>query len=539
MSLRDLAEEKLPEFSLGWDLLKWCSKYLAQPDGDHKGDAWRFSKEQARFVIHFYAVDKDGKFPYRRALLGRVKGWGKSPLLAALCCAELLGPVKFSHWEKDGKKYRNYVPGAKPKGRAQPSPWVQITATSEAQTGNTMDLVIEMLLNGEASKVYNIDVGRTRILTPGGKLEPVTAGSTSREGNRPTFVVLDETHLWLKSNHGDKLAAVVRRNLGKFGGRSVETTNAPAPGEESVAELSIQAAEKGRPGLLLDYRAADMAAPAKIDEYADPEEQDAQRTLRRQALRYAYGDSCLENGGWVDLDRISEEMDDPATTEADARRFYFNQIVQGTFQWLDPGQWAAIVKYVPFEEIKSTDRIALGFDGSIRDDTTALIGCRLSDGHIFTIDIWIKPDGAKDWEVPFVLVDERVRHILKNYNVVWMYADPAYWQDIVGRWALDFEDTVFEYWTNRKNVMSRALERFETGVQQKLISWDGNPILNEHALNAQIEETPYGKLLKKESRGSSRKIDGIMAAVLALEARADAIEDGRDSDGPDNTVWSF
>lgn len=518
--------EGLPKYTLGWDVLKWCSKYLAQPDGDHKGDKWRFSKEQAKFVLWFYAVDETGKFIYRRALLGRVKGWGKSPLLAALCCAELLGPVKFWKFSK-----------GKPLGRPQPSPWVQICATSEAQTDNTMDLVIEMLLNGEASEEYGLDIGKTRILCNGGKLEPVTAGSTSREGNRPTFVVLDETHLWLKSNHGDKLAAVIRRNLGKFGGRSVETTNAPAPGEESVAELSLLAAKEGRAGLLVDYRQAPDECPAKVDR--DDPDRDEKIRQRRLALELAYGDSAQSNGGWVDLDRIEEEMDDPATTEADARRFYFNQVVQGTFQWLDPLKWEAIKVYVPFEEIDKDERIALGFDGSTRDDTTALIGCRLSDGHIFTIEIWAKPEGVREWEVPFVMVDTKVREVLEDYNVVWMYADPAYWQDIVGRWALDFEDTVFEYWTNRKNVMSRAIERFETAVENKQISWDGNPVLGLHALNAQYEETPYGKIIKKEARGSSRKIDAIMAAILALEARGDAIEDGRDSDGPENTVFSF
>jgi hypothetical protein len=521
--VEDLAHVPLPEWSLGWEILRWCSDNLAQPDGANKGDKWRFSKEQARFVIHFYAVDQHGKFMYRRGLLGRVKGWGKSPLLAALCCAELLGPVVFSHFGSDGK----------PVGKPQPSPWVQIAATSEAQTDNTMDLVIEMLLNGEARENYWLDIGKTRILCNGGKLEPVTAGSTSREGNRPTFVVLDETHLWVKSNHGDKLAAVIRRNLGKFSGRSVETTNAPAPGEQSVAELSLQAAEEGRPGLLVDYRKAPDEAPAKVDKRDEDYEEQLEK--RREALRYAYGDSR-----WVDLQRIEEEMDDPATTEADARRFYFNQIVRGNTQWLDPERWKLIELNVPFEEISPKDRIALGFDGSINDDTTALIGCRLSDGHIFTIHIWAKPEGARDWEVPFADVDMKVRKILEDYRVVWMYADPAHYQDIIGRWALDFEDTIFEYWTNRAGVMSRAIERFETAVNHKLITHDLDPMLTAHALNAQYEEKPgYGKLLKKEFRGSSRKIDGIMAAVLALEARADAIEDGRDSEGPNNTVYTF
>jgi hypothetical protein len=35
--------------------------------------------------------------------------------------------------------------------------------------------------------------------------------------------------------------------------------------------------------------------------------------------------------------------------------------------------------------------IALGFDGSLNDDATVLIGCRMSDGFLFPVGIWAKP----------------------------------------------------------------------------------------------------------------------------------------------------
>ena len=36
----------LPEQTLGWEILDWGQTYLAQPDGEHKGDTWKYSKEQ-------------------------------------------------------------------------------------------------------------------------------------------------------------------------------------------------------------------------------------------------------------------------------------------------------------------------------------------------------------------------------------------------------------------------------------------------------------------------------------------------------------
>lgn len=526
----------LPKHTLGWQVLDWGSTYLAQPDGAGKGDTWRYTKEQAKFILWFYALDNDGKFKYRRALLARPKGWGKSPLLAAISCTELLGPVNFDGWRYDnGQKI--------PVGRPSYSPLIQLAAVSEAQTDNTMSLVIEMLGEGEAVDYYALDIGKSRILCRGGKLEPVTAQAKSREGQRPTFAVLDETHLWVPSNGGDKLAATIRRNLGKIGGRSVETTNAFLPGEESVAEDSyeywqqIQRGEVPNPGLMFDFREAPPGTPYERTKKVDGEVIDLSAE-RRKGLIYAYGSAAAENGGWVDLDRIEQEMDDPATKEADGRRFYFNQITQGSLQWMDPEKWKLCEnKFV--RPLNKTDAITLGFDGGIRDDSTALVACRMEDSVIFPIRVWERPEGDKTWEVNFVAVDLYVRDMLENYNVVRMNCDPAYWQDIVGRWSIDFEDIVWEWWTNRKKAMAEANERFHTAVETGSIIHPGDEVLTRHVLNAHTDETPWGDLLRKDIKGGSRKIDAAIASVLAYEARAEAIEDGFYTEEQDSYVYSF
>lgn len=512
----------LPELTLGWDILDWGSAFLAQPDGASKGDTWSYTKEQAKFILWFYAVDEKGKFLYRRALLARPKGWGKSPLLAAIASSELLGPVQFDGFDANGN----------PVGRPSYSPLIQLAAVSEAQTDNTMSLVIEMLAEGYAVDYYSLDIGKSRILVPGGKLEPVTAQAKSREGQRPTFAVLDETHLWVPSNGGDKLAATIRRNLGKINGRSVETTNAYLPGEQSVAEDSqayweaIQRGDAINPGLMYDFREAPAGTPYE----RGPE--------RRNGLVQVYGDAAKENGGWVDLDRIEQEMDDPATKEADGRRFYFNQITQGSLQWIDPVKWNAC--FDPHvRPLDVLDPITLGFDGGLRDDSTALVACRIEDGAVFPIHVWEKPDGAKEWEVDFVSVDLYVRDTLENYNVIRMNCDPAYWQDIVGRWAMDYEGIVWEWWTNRKKAMAESNERFHTAVMLGQMKHQNDATLTRHVLNAHIEETPWGDLLRKDIRGGSRKIDAAVASVLAFEARGEAIEDGFLAKKKKNTVYSF
>ena len=59
----------LPEKTLGWQVAGWCSAYLLNDDGGQ----WRFTKEQLRFLLWWYAVDDRGKFIYRKGVLQRLK----------------------------------------------------------------------------------------------------------------------------------------------------------------------------------------------------------------------------------------------------------------------------------------------------------------------------------------------------------------------------------------------------------------------------------------------------------------------------------
>ena len=256
------ATTSLPTFpedqpSLGWAIADWIEGYLLQPDGDTAGEPFALTEEQLRFLLWLYAVDADGRFVYRRAILRRAKGWGKSPFLGALALAELCGPVRFSHWATDSFGIRT------PVGAPHPMPWVVIAGVSQTQTENTFAAIRAMSEESALVDDFGLDVGMTRILIPnGGKIVPVTASASTQEGARPTFAIMDETHHWTKSNGGHALARVIRRNLAKVNGRLVETTNAHEPGHDSTAEksyLSWRSIVEGRSrakGILYDSREA-------------------------------------------------------------------------------------------------------------------------------------------------------------------------------------------------------------------------------------------------------------------------------------------
>lgn len=502
--------------SLGWDVLAWGHENLAQPDGDTAGVPWDWTNLQIRFVAWWYAVDGEGRFLFDRAQLVLPKGSGKSPLAAALGCCALGAPVLFDGWNSSGD----------PVGRPQPSPWVQLAAVSEDQTSNTMSLVIAMLRDGAAGDtIPGLDLGLTRIFTRNGKLEPVTASAPSREGQRLTDAVLDEPHLWLPSNGGLRLAATIRRNLGKMRGRSVETTNTWRAGEDSVAEATAHAADLAREGRTRTNRILRMHPMAVVPSLADEK-------LLRSELAALYADSP-----WIDLDRIIAEIYDPNTDPGDARRFYLNEVTSADDALVTAGQYDACKVDAHLEP---ADWVTLGFDGGRTDDATALVALRYTDRLAQPLGIWEKPAGTGVWEIDREAVDEAVERAFLTYKVVGFYADVALWESYIDQWSARHRGVLkikastnsAVGWDMRSRLQqaTRATERLAAAIRDGQLHWasgaDHAAALRRHVLNTRRRPNRYGISFGKESRESPNKVDGFAALQLADMARADLLEKG-------------
>lgn len=129
------------------------------------------------------------------------------------------------------------------------TPLVQLAAVSEDQTANAWTPLLEILREGSAAPAYpGLEPLDTFVNFPRGRIEFVTSSATSREGNRPVFAVLEQTEEWRPSNGGVRLAATIRRNIGKTGGSSIESPNAFEPGADSVAEQSAEILPQHRGG---------------------------------------------------------------------------------------------------------------------------------------------------------------------------------------------------------------------------------------------------------------------------------------------------
>lgn len=497
--------------SLGWLMAEWCQEFLIIPDGDRHGEPFVLTDEQLALMVRFYRLDpKTGSRVVRRSMVVRPKGWGKSPLLAACCAFELAGPAVFDGWDAAGE----------PVGRQWPTPLVQIAAVSEDQTDNTYRSLFAMMVDAPVVSAYGLTVGKTRIFRPGGGvIEPVTASAPSREGQRVTFAVLDETHLWFKGNGGVKLANTIRRNVGKMDGATFETSNAWEPGKGSVAEASAEAQTTA--GVLVEHP---LPKTTNVDLSA--------KRLLRSALKDVYGDAV----GWVNLDRIVAEIGDPATTEADARRFYLNEIVAGSGAVYDPEKWNACARpgYMP----EDGTQIAIGFDGAVTRDATAIVATEIGSGFQWLAGCWVRPENVEEWRVDVAAVDAAMSELFARFDVWRLAADPAHWQEQLAVWSGRWPGKVVEFWTSQRKRMVHAIAAHVDAVASGVLSHDGSLLLSSHVLNARRRDTRMvdadGRRLfdmAKESQDSPHKIDAAMAAVLSWDARSAALAAGV-LDGP-------
>lgn len=499
---------RLPRWTLGWEQIGWISENLLLD-----GEPVRLTDEQCRFILWMYAVDHRGRFVFRDIVLQRMKGWGKDPIAAIIAALEFVGPCRFSHWGLDGE----------PVARTEINAWVQVVAVAQEQTKNTMALIAS-IFSPACIAANGIDLGREKTYAWGGRrLEITSSAPATMEGNRPTFVIRNETHWWRPTTDGIQLHKVIRRNLAKNKGgqaRGLSITNAYDPSVDSVAKRqreSYLAQIEGRTlynsvsTVMYDSLEAPVGSTVfpdftRWDEAGQPvkEFQDDGKTLvppSEEVTRHYIKRILLAVRGdadWLDIERLTEEILDPDTDLEESKRFYYNSLALGDDIAFKPEDIKATMHDVALaRRIANTngDPLRVGWslvtpddecvmfgDGSKSNDSTGLVLCRLSDGYTFTAGVWQKPKGdrGRGWLAPREQIDARVREVVGErledgsfrqgrFKVVAFWFDPShtvddqdstrYWDNLCDAWHRDFGD-VFQYWAAN------------SGDRRSSVAWD-------------------------------------------------------------------
>lgn len=454
----------LPEATLGWGMLAWCGQWLRGKSGP-----WKFTAEQARFLLWYYAVDGNGE-QSPHYVLQRLKGWGKDPVAACVSMAGMFAPVTFDHWVGD-----------RPVGRDEPDAWIQLVAVSLVQTQNTMKL-FPALVPAATRLRYGIQIGKTNIWADGDRrqIEAVTASPLALEGGRPTQIVRNEIQNWTPGNGGVEMAGVIDGNAAKSEGaraRILDICNAPRAGVESVGRQVREAWEATQ---LEEGAAADYGTV--YDSLEAPPDAPLTAEAAPDVLRAVRGDSS-----WLNIRRIVKSILNGANPASESRRKWYNQVTAAEDAWADRRDWDLLAD--PDATVGGDEEVALFLDCSKSDDATGLVGCRISDGHRFVLGMWQNPGGdlGKTWTTPRDKVDTAVQAAFEHFNVVAFFGDPSHVLD--DETADRYWDASFDEWHRRYKAQLKIWAVPSQGQRGHAVMWDMTSPQRIAEFTAAVEQT--------------------------------------------------
>ena len=435
---------------------------------------------QKELIRHVYARDADEGLRFRTALIGMPRKNGKSALSSAAFGLYSL----IAEGIEGGEVYS--VAAEKEQARIVFGEAKRMVETSEL--ADLCTLYRDAIHLKSTNSVYRV----------------VSAEAYSKEGLNPTRIIFDEAHA-----HKDRtlfdVFQLAMGNRGKLGQLIAITTagqKTDMTGQDSIAYSLYQYGKRVSTGEVDDpsfFMSWWEAAP------------EADHRLE-QTWRIA-------NPGFDDL--VSADDFESAvrrTPEPEFRTKRLNQWVSSLNAWLPTGKWEQLDAEIALDPEQP---VIVGFDGSFNGDCTALTYCTIPKDdefpHVGLIRVWEKqPEDTDDWRVSTSEVEDEIIQFCQKYNVKEIACDPFRWQRTMEAMQ-DLGLPVVEYPSSSPSRMVPACSKFYTAVTEGNITHDGNPTLSRHLTNAVIKIDRLGPRIVKEHRGSPRKIDAAVAAVIAFD----------------------
>ena len=349
----------------------------------------------------------------------------------------------------------------------------------------------------EQSKLYRDAI---EIPATGSVYRVLSSEAFTKEGLSPTLVVYDELHAAPNRELWDVMTLA---QAARYDALTLAITTAgvrtDSTGQDSVAYGLYQYAQRVAAGEVEDpsFFAAWWQAPADCD-HRDP------------------ASWKIANPGFGDIqDPEDFESAVKRTPEAEFRTKRTNVFVSSQQAWLPHGEWAALPESAPPDD---GTPVVLGFDGSFNNDTTAIVGVTVEEQpRVWLVDIWEKQPGDRDdWRVDIGAVEARILEACGKWDVVEVACDPY-------RWARSMEALaeagvpVVEYPSSSPARMVPSTAKFYDAVVSGSLSHDHSPTLARHLDNCVVKIDAKGPRVVKEHRGSPRKIDCAVAAIIAFD----------------------
>ena len=441
---------------------KFIGEYLVTPRGHGAGEPFKLRPFQREIIRGSFAPR------IRSAVVSIPRANGKTMLAAALGIAEMF--VGASSAE------------------------VLVVASDQRQANITLRYARRMVeLNPVLAERVQVYADRLYLPENDATLLPLPAEPGALHGHDPSLQIVDELHVVT-----EQVWEAVTSVAGKRPESLTLAISTPASSPDSVMWRLV---EHGRRGDDPAFYFREFSAP----EGCAADDRKAWR-IGNPAL--ACRDPFLSEDG---IEAARQTIREPVF-----RQLRLGQWVTGVESWLPFGAWDACRTA---RRVAPRERVVLAFDGSASGDSTALVGCTL-DGHLWVEGLSENP-GDPRWRVPREDVDRAVDVAFAKYDVAELACDPWGWRSEIEGWANRHgERRVLEWNTAHAQRMAPATDRLYQAVATKAVTHEDDPRLAAHVAHCIAKRTPMGDLVSKDKRGSPRKIDAAVAAIVAYDRAA-------------------
>jgi phage terminase large subunit-like protein len=452
------------------------------------GEALRLRDWQKELVKRIFARDADGGLTARVALVGTPRKSGKSALASTLALYSLIA---------EG------IEGGE----------VVVAAAEKEQARIIFGEAKRMVEASELSEMCTLYRDAIFVPSTNSVMKVLSAEAYSKEGLNVSRAIVDEIHAHKNRELFDVLSLSMG-NRGKLAQLLAVTTagqKTDMTGQDSIAYSLYQYGKRVASGEIDDptFFMSWWEAPPEAD-HRDPE-----------VWKVA-------NPGYDDL--VSADDFQSAvrrTPEPEFRTKRLNQWVSSMNAWLPNGTWQPLSEQ---RDLRPDEEIIIGFDGSFNGDCTSLVGCTIpkedEKPYLFMIHTWEKqPEDTDDWRVNTQEVEDKIIQFCSTHNVKEIACDPYRWQRSMDA-MLEMGLPVIEFPSTSPSRMVSACQKFYTSVTEQTLIHDGDPLLERHLSNAVVKIDRIGPRIVKDNRGSPRKIDAAVAAVIAFDrATVGRVED--------------
>jgi phage terminase large subunit-like protein len=451
--------------------VRFIERYVTVPKGTGAGKRLKLRPWQ-RQIVHGLLNEPRP----RQGLVSMPAGNAKSTLGAGLGLYGLLG---------DG------VMGAQ----------VPIIASDKRQAGNIQGTARRMVeLDDELSAQVQVYHDHLYVPRTDSVLQALPAELAALQGWDPSMGIIDELHVVTVDVYESMAARAGKRD------RSLLLALSTPPRDGNTDSVMWRLVEHGREGTDPSFFYVEFAAPPGCD-------------LDDEAAWHVANPAL---GDFLHLDALRATR--RTMRESTFRAWRLGQwpgVIDNA--WLPAGTWDACAD--PSATIPDGAEVVIALDGSFSRDCTALVVAMVDPRpHVHLYQLWEAPEGARDWRVPVVQVEDAIRAACLRWRVLEVTADPYRWQRSLE--VLDGDGIpVHEFFQNAARMGPATARAYQLIVDGEL-SHDGDPRLARHVANAILKTDSRGARLAKEHKDSTRRIDAAVSMVMATHRASDLVREG-------------